>query len=303
MGALYSPREMEMVCLRPDVWVLRGGVNLGVILAEGEAVFVDAGLDEGSARRLWRWAEEQGLRPRAAILTHAHADHFGGAHVWEARGLPLFAPAFEAAMMQHPLLEPIFLFSGASPPPELLGKFTLARPLSAVSHLEPGAQAFGPVSLACMPLPGHSPAQVGVAVGNILFCADAIFTPDVLRKHPIPFCYDLGQALASAQAVEEYEVLVPGHGAPLEGPAAKEAAQAYRAHLLRLVEEAENALGSPLTAEELLRVLAHNLGLPNLNLVGFLLARTTVFAVLAFLVREGRAEPLLEGGFLRWRRR
>lgn len=293
---------MEVIPLRPGVWVLRGGVNLGVIGAEGEAVFVDAGLDEGPARRLWRWAEEQGLRPRAAILTHAHADHFGGAHLWEARGLSLFAPPLEGAVMRHPLFEPVFLFAGASPLPELLGKFTLAQPLSTVAPLEAGPREFGPVSLTCVPLFGHSPAQVGVCVDNILFCADAIFTPDILAKHPIPFCYDLDQALASAQAVEAYEIIVPGHGTPLEGQEAKHAAQAFRAHLLRLVEEVESALASPCTAEALLRILAQKLGVQNLNLVGFLLARTTVFAVLSFLVREGRAEPVVEDGSLLWRR-
>ncbi len=294
---------MEIVSLRPDVFVLRGGVNLGVVVAAGEAVFVDAGLDEGPARRLWRWAEERGLRPRAAILTHAHADHFGGAHLWDARGLPLFAPPLEGAVMQHPLLEPVFLFSGASPVPELWGKFTLAQPVRGVTPLESEALGVGPFSLALVPLPGHSPEQIGVSVGNILFCADAIFTPDILAKHPIPFCYDVGQALTSTERLEAYETVVPGHGVPLHGAEVRQAAQTFRARLLDLVEDTERALASPRSGEEVVGILAQKLRVKNMNLVGFLLARTTVFAVLSFLVQDGRAEPLLQDGLLLWRRK
>lgn len=290
---------MEIVSLRPNVWVLRGGVNLGALVAEGEVFFVDAGLDEGPARRLWRWAEERGLRPRAAVLTHAHADHFGGAHFWEAQGLPLWAPPLEAAMMRHPLLEPLFLFAGASPHPELLAKFTLARPIPTVRPLEEKAEELLPLKI--VPLPGHAPEQVGVAVNGILFCADALFTPEILAKHPIPFCHDVAQALKSLDGLGEHEVVVPGHGAPLEGAAVRAAVQAFRTRLLDLLEETEKALSTPRSGEELVGFLAQRFGAQNLNLVGFLLARTTVYALLSFLVREGRAEAFLENGVLLWR--
>ncbi|MEN3010712.1 MAG: MBL fold metallo-hydrolase [Candidatus Bipolaricaulaceae bacterium] len=294
---------MEIVAVCPGVAVLRGGVNLGVLVAEGEAVFVDAGLDEGAARRLWRWAEEKGLRPRAALLTHAHADHFGGAHFWEGKGLPLWAPPMEAAGMRHPLWEPIFLFSGASPLPALRGKFTLAQPLRTVNPVEPGPLDLGPVRVEVVALPGHAPEQVGVAADGVLFCADALFPPEILAKHPIPFCYDLAQALRSLEKVRAYAHVVPGHGAPLREAAVACAARTLQDRLLAVAEEVERALALPRTGEELVGALVQAFGVRNLDLVGFLLARTTVFASLSFLVAEGRAEPIVEGGRLLWRRK
>ncbi|MCX7844540.1 MAG: hypothetical protein N2507_04305 [Candidatus Bipolaricaulota bacterium] len=135
-------------------------------------------------RRLWRWAEE--LRPRGALLTHA--DRFGGAHFWEGKGLPPWAPPMEAAGMRRPIWEPIF-FSGASLLPALRGKFTLAQTLRTVAPVEPGPLARGPV---------------GVAADGFRFCADALFPPETLAKHPIPFGYDLAQALRGLEKVRAY---------------------------------------------------------------------------------------------------
>lgn len=100
-------------------------------------------------------------------------------------------------MMVHPLTEPLFLFCGAAPPPELHSKFTLARPCEVHGTLVPGPVEFGPLKVEVVALPGHVPAQVGVRTDQVLFCADALFLPEISAKHPIPFCYDLDQALAS----------------------------------------------------------------------------------------------------------
>ena len=52
----------------------------------------------------------------AVIVTHAHADHFGGAgEVKKRTGAPVLAPAFEAAVVENPVLEPVYLFTGAQP--------------------------------------------------------------------------------------------------------------------------------------------------------------------------------------------
>lgn len=56
---------MEVRYLGQGVYAFLGAVNLGAIVSEGFAVFVDAGLDEGPARKLWRWAEQNGVRPQA----------------------------------------------------------------------------------------------------------------------------------------------------------------------------------------------------------------------------------------------
>ena len=278
-----------------------GPVNLGALIAENEVLFIDAGLDEGAARKLWRWAEEHGFRPFGAILTHAHADHFGGAHFWEKRGLCLFSSALEGAMMEHPLFEPIFLFGGASPHPDLFGKFTLAEPCQISGKLGPGKVELGPFEMEIVFLPGHSPAQIGVRVDDVLFCADALFPSAILKKHPIPFCYDLDQALSSLSKVEA-ETVVPGHGPILSGANLRAEIMAFRERLEEIRGLVLSALDSPKTAEEIVGYVANALREELRALSSFVLVRTTILAALTSLVRAGQAQATIEENRLLWER-
>ena len=278
-----------------------GPVNLGALIAENEVLFIDAGLDEGAARKLWRWAEEHGFRPFGAILTHAHADHFGGAHFWEKRGLCLFSSALEGAMMEHPLFEPIFLFGGASPHPDLLGKFTLAEPCQISGKLGPGKVELGPFEMEIVFLPGHSPAQIGVRVDDVLFCADALFSSAILQKHPIPFCYDLDQALSSLSKVEA-ETVVPGHGPILSGANLRAEIMAFRERLEEIRGLVLSALDSPKPAEEIVGYVANALREELRALSSFVLVRTTILAALTSLVRAGQAQATIEENRLLWER-
>lgn len=294
---------MEVRSLGQGIYAFLGAVNLGAIVSEGLALFVDAGLDDGPARKLWRWAEENGVRPQAAILTHAHADHFGGAYLWDQRGLPLYASAWEGAMMVHPWSELLFLFSGAAPPPEPRSKFTLAKPCRAQGTLAAGPVEFGSLGLEVVALPGHAPAQIGVRVGPVLFCADALFLPAILAKHPIPFCYDLDQALSSLAVVEEAEWVVPGHGPILTGSSVRHACEFFRGQLQKLREAVWEEITTPKTAGEILAQVARKFGENLPNVTALLLAQTTVHAALTSLARANMAEPVVEGNQLLWRRR
>jgi glyoxylase-like metal-dependent hydrolase (beta-lactamase superfamily II) len=55
-----------------------GRVNIGVIVGDGRAAFVDSGLDESTARKAAQAVEQAGLILTAILNTHAHADHCGG---------------------------------------------------------------------------------------------------------------------------------------------------------------------------------------------------------------------------------
>lgn len=293
---------MDVISLEKGVVVFPGAVNLGALVAHKEVIFIDAGLDEGPARKLWRWAEENGLRPHAGILTHAHADHFGGAHLWANRGLALYAADLEGVMMKYPVFEPLFLFSGAAAPPELLTKFTFAKPCSLAGTLKPGPLDLGATTLEIVALPGHAPAQIGVRLGRVLFCADALFPPEILAKHPLPFCHDLDQALASLRVVEEAEVVIPGHGPLLAGETVRAACAAYRTQLQRIREATVQALVAPKTTQEILQDIAKAVGEHLTSLTGVLLAQTTVLAALTSLVREGLAVSVVEDNRLLWQR-
>ena len=79
---------------------ISGRVNIGVIVGDGQAAFIDSGLDEGAARKAVQAVEQAGLRGVALINTHAHADHCGGnAFLKKRTGATVYAPAIEAALV------------------------------------------------------------------------------------------------------------------------------------------------------------------------------------------------------------
>ena len=148
---------------------------------------------------------------------HSHADHHGGNAFILSRfpELPVYAPPLEAAIIRHPVLEPLTLF-GAMPPAELQNKFLLA-PASPAQPLEAGKHTLGGAEVELLNVPGHAAEMFAVRVGAVLYAADALFGPEALAKHPLTFCADSAVQKASAQTLGELsgvETVLVGHGAP-----------------------------------------------------------------------------------------
>ena len=227
---------MDLVQLTETAYQLRGGSNAGLIVQDGRAVLVDTGLDRDTAKKILRHIESLKITLAAVVITHAHADHCGGAATIRARtGAPVYAPALEADVVANPIWEPLYLFSGALPPAELRHKFTLAEPCPVTGVLGTGDQVLGGVPFTVIPAPGHSPNQMMIAGGGVCFVADACFAPEVLHKHGIPFYVDIDQTLASLAALAAldgaYAAFVPGHG-----PAVPQIAAWAAGNTARLVE-------------------------------------------------------------------
>ena len=193
---------MDLVQLTESAYQFRGGSNAGLIVQDGRAVLVDTGLDRDTAKKILRHIESLKITLAAVVITHAHADHCGGAATIRARtGAPVYAPALEADVVANPIWEPLYLYSGALPPAELRHKFTLAEPCPVTGVLGTGDQVLGGVPFTAIPAPGHSPNQMMIAGGGACFVADACFAPEVLHKHGIPFYVDIDQTLASLAAL------------------------------------------------------------------------------------------------------
>lgn len=284
-------------------YALTGGSNIGAVAVEGRAVLVDAGLDGDAARKALRALEGVGATPAALVITHGHADHFGGA-AWLARraGIPVYAPPLEGAFVAQPLLEPLFLNGGAAPIAELRGKFTLAQEgVTPTGTLAPGAQTVAGLPLEVIPLPGHAPQQVGIAWGETCFCADVVFPAETLARHPILFCADLDAWLATLAALLAlpYARFVPGHGEPLAEIAPLAAQTAARLREIRAL--AWGALAAPQEPAGVLRAVAAHYGVTFAAPQFFLLALTTIHAALTSLQAAGEAVVEMDANRLLWR--
>ena len=70
---------MKRVELAPGIYHLQSGSNMGLIMRNGKALLIDTGLDRDTGRRALRAVEVQNATLEAVVVTHALADHFGGA--------------------------------------------------------------------------------------------------------------------------------------------------------------------------------------------------------------------------------
>ena len=295
---------MDLIQLTHNAYMLRGGSNAGLIVHDGRALLVDTGLDKDTAKKILRHLDALKVKLAAVVITHAHADHFGGAAAIKTRtGAPVYAPALEAAVVENPIFEPLYLFSGALPPAELRHKFTLADACQVDVLLEPGAAVIEGVPIRVIPAPGHAPNQVMIAGGGACFVADAVFAPDVLQKHGIPFMVDLDAWLASLSALPaldgQYAAFAPGHGPAVPSLAGWAAINIRRLSEIR--DAVEAALAGADDPGQIVSGSASSLGLAIANPVTYWLTQTAVFACLASLQRAGKAQPVVDSNRLCWR--
>ncbi|HET8842667.1 MAG TPA: MBL fold metallo-hydrolase, partial [Ktedonobacteraceae bacterium] len=254
-------------------------------------------------------------------------DHFGGAHyLVRQTGLKVYATRVEASVMAGPILEPLYLFSGAQPPRELQQKFLLAKPCLADSILVGNEQSIEHIPVQLISLPGHSLEQIGLIYGETLFAGDAFLTTDILDKHGIPFYTDIQEGLASldrliayldnVQQVEQVDMLkgvnqafkhiVAGHGEICTSPGQAKRVIRYTAQRLESILELVRvalANGEARPAADVLQEVAGKQGIAISTLSQYVLCHTTVQAALSALYARGEIYPLLRENNLTWQRK
>jgi glyoxylase-like metal-dependent hydrolase (beta-lactamase superfamily II) len=300
---------MQLIQLGGGIWVIHGGANIGIVTYEGRCLIIDSGIDKDSGRDILKQVKKLGLTPTALLVTHAHADHFGGAHyLVQQTSLHVYATRVEAAVMSGPILEPLYLFGGAQPPRELLHKFLLARPCLTDSILQGNEQIVDHIPVQVLSLPGHSTEQVGVAFGDTLFVGDAFLTPDILDKHHIPFYSDIQAGLETLTNLRTlilpFKHVVAGHGEIYSST--EEAIQAidYMTQRLDTILQDVRAVladGEAHETDDILGSVAGAEGATISVLSQYVLYKTTIQSALSMLYAHGEILPDFRDNRLVWK--
>ena len=225
---------MEII---PNVHLVPGvrGVNVYLLLS-AKLTLVDTGMP-GSDGAILSYIDSLGLSTTGLsriVITHHHVDHVGGAAALRQRtSAPLLAHPADAPFIsgEQPPLPPqstlvriLFRFLGSVLP--------RAKPVPVDSALRDGDRldTFAPLSAgllggaAVVHVPGHSPGSIALHLPSerLLICGDTIsHRGGRLGPPPKLFTADMDQAIASLRRMAqlEFDVLCPGHGAPIVGGA------------------------------------------------------------------------------------
>jgi hypothetical protein len=214
-----------------------------------------------------------------------------------------------AVYVRNPELEPISLSGWAAPPSELQTKFFHGPALEVDVEVEPGTWALpGDPGMVLLALPGHAMGQLGLQVGDVIFCGDAVFAPQVWRRHPFVYMADVAASLESLDLLDSLapRALIGGHVACRVGEELDPAGLVHttRQGILALsrtiLGTVEGAGSTGVSQDGLLADLAAQLGTGFAAVGDYYLARAALQAYLTHFAHGGLVRPVPRGGELLW---
>lgn len=212
--------------IAPGVYAIPG-LRMGrsyIVEGDGSLALIDTSTRDVSASILDA-ISAIGRRPedlRAIVATHYHYDHTGNAAALiERTGARLFVHADDVPYVDGttpwlPLRAPFAFLDRFGPAP-------YALKVDQVLHDGDVLPYAG--GLRVIHAPGHTPGHIALHARerSVLFCGDAIMNTLGLRLPMSMSSHDMSQARASAARLAEleYDVALPGHGAPILGRASE----------------------------------------------------------------------------------
>lgn len=296
---------MKFTTLNATCYYFDAVVNIGYVQRGDKGMLIDAGIDDSIMRKVLKELKANDLPITHLFITHAHADHYGGAHFLQKRhDITTIAPKFEAAILQNPTLEPLYLFQGNDPLPELHNKFLEGKPIQVDQVINAGQQDIDGFSFTAHLLPGHSYHQLAMEIDGVLFAGDSYFSEEQVDKHKIPYITDADLTLESLHQLLEVSCdgAVPGHGV-FEKDFKQTVRKNIECHelLMNWLEDYIAGAEAEVSHETVVSDMCGHFGVENTMLSSWLLYRTAVTAYLVGLLKRRKIESYLEKNIWKFR--
>lgn len=300
--------------LIPDVYVIPGGTNVGVIRVKTESgcglYLIDSGGSEKDARKIEKILDEHftDRHLRAVINTHSHADHTGGnAYFAEKTKCEIWMPYLEKGSVENTLLQPSLAWGGF-PLPELRTSYYVPAHCEATRVIrdEECVELSDGKKIRFIALPGHYFEMLGVMCtipdGKCAFFAgDAVFGKKVIAKFSIPFMFDIFSFLDTLEKLRSVRAdrYVPSHGDAVTR--IDETVEMNEIAVLQTISCIMKILKKkPHTAEELLTEVA-NANSISMKLAQYVLIGSTLRSFLTCLYEKGRITYEIADNKMLWK--
>lgn len=298
--------KMELIKLTDNVYVMKERtINLGLITQGTKCIIIDTGLDKSIGGKINKLIKRENLELKAIIITHGHADHYGGNEkVLEQNNVPVYTSAWEANFLKEPILEPFSIFSGVNPPKIMQNKFYMApaSPAEDINEQEDFLKEWG---LEVIPLPGHTLGMIGIKKEGVMFTGDAYYNESVLNKHPIPFLMDVDKLIDTLKWLKESsfgKYHVPSHqGIYKVGSETEQIIVKNIERLKDLYMLIENSIKyGPKTNIELIKIAFEKYNVKCSTFIVYQLVMVTINAYLSSMLDKGIIKPVIDDNILLW---
>ena len=288
----------ELVQVAENTYYINAPSKIGVYRVSDDNVWlIDSGNDKDAGRKIRKILEAQGWKLTAIINTHSNADHDGGNALLQNRlGCAVYSTPMELAVVEHPILEPSFLYGGY-PFKKLRNKFLMATP----SQTQNIADAKLPDGMEYFRLPGHFWDMIGIKTPDeVYFLADCVFGENILEKYHISFFYDIAAQFETLDRIEKLEgrLFIPAHAEPTED--IKPLAAANRKKMQEILQVLLEICKEPLHFEEILKRVFERFGL-TMDVNQYVLVGSTIRSYLSYLADQGKAECSVTDSMLLWK--
>ncbi|UOQ92858.1 MBL fold metallo-hydrolase [Halobacillus shinanisalinarum] len=289
---------MSFEQINAHCYYYNSAVNIGYVHDGETGLMIDTGIDPSSVKKMLKELKKRELPLTHLFITHAHADHYGGAaYIQEQFNLKTITPVFEEAILQNPLLEPLYLFGGNDPLPELQNKFLQGPKMHVDQAVTEGTLQIGSLHVETYLLPGHSYHQLALLTKGVLFAADSYFSESQLRNHKIPYVTDTDATLKSLDRLLNIpcDGALPGHGLYEEN--FKDTVKAnihYHNELLQWMEAYLQNYPEGVSHEQMVSAMCSYYSVNVQQFSQWLLFKTAVTAYLVALKKQDRVNDKID---------